>query len=271
MPCAFDLLAWFDSRTYPVQTLHQQSFYPTAQFPFNFIAVIDRLETLRTIRRNFYFSPIHTSFDRMPHDDLSPPTPITYPLPCLLMLRTLPPRLLALKLASSLGVGPVGTLYSCIIAESAAGAALLGTATVDTAPDRLPRAPLREGPQPPARARRVAFVSNVAVAPAARRRGVASALMLEAEARAAAWKSRGVALHCLSRDTGALGLYRRLGYRRVGVEPLWRQLIEMRPSPLLLLYKALPAPPEEEVGAALRTGGAGVVAGREQQQQQQRR
>ena len=62
-------------------------------------------------------------------------------------------------------------------------------------------------------------VLNVAVAPEARRRGVARALMREAERRGAQRGARLATLEVRRSNQAALELYRSLGYRRAGVRP----------------------------------------------------
>lgn len=62
-------------------------------------------------------------------------------------------------------------------------------------------------------------VLNVAVAPEARRRGVARALMREAERRGAGRGARIATLEVRRTNQAALELYRSLGYRKVGVRP----------------------------------------------------
>jgi ribosomal protein S18 acetylase RimI-like enzyme len=57
---------------------------------------------------------------------------------------------------------------------------------------------------------------GLAVDPAARRRGVASALLTAAEQLADARGARKLSLHVLSTNTAALSLYERLGFRREG-------------------------------------------------------
>lgn len=59
----------------------------------------------------------------------------------------------------------------------------------------------------------LAYVSNLAVSPAARRAGLGSALLVAAEAQAWAWGCHALALHVDARNDGAAGLYRRAGYR----------------------------------------------------------
>jgi ribosomal-protein-alanine N-acetyltransferase len=62
-------------------------------------------------------------------------------------------------------------------------------------------------------------VLNVAVAEEHRRRGVARALMEEAALRGRARGARLVTLEVRRSNGAALALYRRLGYREVGVRP----------------------------------------------------
>jgi ribosomal-protein-alanine N-acetyltransferase len=62
-------------------------------------------------------------------------------------------------------------------------------------------------------------VLNVAVAPEARRRGTARALMREAERRGLERGARIVTLEVRRSNQAAVELYRSLGYRKVGVRP----------------------------------------------------
>jgi ribosomal-protein-alanine N-acetyltransferase len=62
-------------------------------------------------------------------------------------------------------------------------------------------------------------VLNVAVAPEARRRGVAGALLDEAEARAGEKGARVAMLEVRRSNSPAIGLYRARGYRDVAVRP----------------------------------------------------
>jgi ribosomal-protein-alanine N-acetyltransferase len=62
-------------------------------------------------------------------------------------------------------------------------------------------------------------ILNVAVAPEARRRGIARTLMAEAEKRAYAANAALITLEVRRSNTGALDLYREFDYRAVGVRP----------------------------------------------------
>ena len=60
-------------------------------------------------------------------------------------------------------------------------------------------------------------ILNVCVSPAARRRGIAEALMLELEARLAPRGVEKITLEVRSSNEPAIRLYEKLGYARVGV------------------------------------------------------
>ena len=62
-------------------------------------------------------------------------------------------------------------------------------------------------------------ILNVAVAPEARRRGIARTLMTEAEKRAYAANAALMTLEVRRSNTSALDLYRQFDYRAVGVRP----------------------------------------------------
>jgi ribosomal-protein-alanine N-acetyltransferase len=79
-------------------------------------------------------------------------------------------------------------------------------------------------------------VLNVAVAPVARRQGVARALLAEVEARAAAQGARTASLEVRRSNAPAIGLYRSMGYREVGIRPRY---YEEDGEDALLMDKAL--------------------------------
>ncbi|XP_064965060.1 GCN5-related N-acetyltransferase 4, chloroplastic-like isoform X2 [Musa acuminata AAA Group] len=87
-----------------------------------------------------------------------------------------------------------------------------GILTVDTVADFLPRkGPLRQ------RRTGVAYISNVAVRKAERRKGIAKMLIAKAEARARSWGCRSMALHCDSNNLSAIRLYKGQGYKCIKV------------------------------------------------------
>ena len=65
----------------------------------------------------------------------------------------------------------------------------------------------------------IAYLSNVAVLPSARRLGVACHLVAAAEALASTWGARSVGLHCNPNNTAAVQLYRwgSMGLEGLGV------------------------------------------------------
>lgn len=77
--------------------------------------------------------------------------------------------------------------------------------------------------------RRHCYLSNLAVSPAHRRRGVARQLLTHCEQIAQGWNCQCVALHVLASNTGAETLYRTLGYQpsREG-DPPWFSLGNQR-------------------------------------------
>ncbi|THU66662.1 hypothetical protein C4D60_Mb05t16520 [Musa balbisiana] len=87
-----------------------------------------------------------------------------------------------------------------------------GILTVDTVADFLPRkGPLRQ------RRTGVAYISNVAVRKAERRKGIAKMLIAKAEARARSWGCRSMALHCDANNLSAMRLYKGQGYKCIKV------------------------------------------------------
>ncbi|XP_020579276.1 uncharacterized protein LOC110023956 [Phalaenopsis equestris] len=83
-----------------------------------------------------------------------------------------------------------------------------GILTVDTLADYLPRkGPLRQ------RRTGIAYISNVAVRKADRRKGIAKLLLAKAEGRALSWGCRSIALHCDVNNTAAVRLYKSEGFK----------------------------------------------------------
>ncbi|CAL9065856.1 GCN5-related N-acetyltransferase 4, chloroplastic-like [Musa acuminata AAA Group] len=87
-----------------------------------------------------------------------------------------------------------------------------GILTVDTVADFLPRKGLL-------RQRRtgIAYISNVAVREADRRKGIAKMLVAKAEARARSWGCRSMALHCDVNNLAAMRLYKGQGFKCIKV------------------------------------------------------
>jgi ribosomal protein S18 acetylase RimI-like enzyme len=83
---------------------------------------------------------------------------------------------------------------------------------------------------------RYAYISSMAVAAASRRRGMASALLDAAHARAAAW-DQPVALHVYDDNATALACYRAAGYEEVARDPGWRKLVGGRVRVLMILRR----------------------------------
>lgn len=151
---------------------------------------------------------------------------------------------------------------------------LLATATLATAADRFAR-PLPTTPAafraalsahaaaaaPPRAARglRTAYLSNLCVSPAARRLGVASALLAAAEEAAAAWGCSLLALHYDATDAAAKALYSRAKYRTAGLEPGWMPLLNFRPGKRLTLAakRLAPRPAHASRGAGPPARDAG--------------
>jgi ribosomal protein S18 acetylase RimI-like enzyme len=125
------------------------------------------------------------------------------------------------------------------------GSGILGVANVDTFGDLIPPRsldPFRDGAFGWVKREQMAYISNVAVARSARRRGVATLVMAEAEALAREWGCRSAALHCNPNNTPAWELYTRLGYRKTVQEPPWMPILNQRPGDrCFLMVKRLAA------------------------------
>jgi len=99
---------------------------------------------------------------------------------------------------------------------------LVGSCFVDSFGDLVPPRSLdasRDGAMGWYNREGIAYVSNVAVLPEARGQGIAQQLMEEAHLLAQSWGCRAVGLHCNQKNSPAVRLYERLGYRRTVLEP----------------------------------------------------
>lgn len=131
--------------------------------------------------------------------------------------------------------------YVCLVAETDAQNVLndqryiAGCVNVDTVGGNLPLPkrtsdPVRTRTRLRRRREKIAYVSNLAVDAAYRRRGLAKMLMEEAEDTAKEWGCSSLALHYDIADEAVAGLYRGLGYRMVGIEPQWNSYLYLRPN-----------------------------------------
>eukprot|EP00884_Botryococcus_braunii_P009351 jgi/Botrbrau1/18417/Bobra.0072s0010.1 len=113
---------------------------------------------------------------------------------------------------------------------------LLGAVVVDTQAAYIPprRVKVREFVRYERR-KGMAYISCLAVSPAARRQGIATRLLRHAEELAKSWGCRSVALHYDIKDDIILKLYKSLGYREVLYEPLWAPFVMGRPNVRLCL------------------------------------
>lgn len=161
---------------------------------------------------------------------------------------------------------------------------LVGAATVDSFGDLVPPKQLDPGrdgafgwmPRHGGDRNHYAYLSNVAVAPIVRRRGVAKRLVRAAEGLAAglgpedldlglgeggeereddgdnpkppAWACGAAALHCSPENEAALRLYGSMGYRRVALEPAWAPYLNGRGAGgrCYLMVRRLPTRREKE-------------------------
>ena len=87
---------------------------------------------------------------------------------------------------------------------------------------------------------RYPYLSNLAVHPSRRRRGVAKQLLLKCEQIALSWGYQGIYLHVLENNHQARQLYFKLGYRLHQVDSNWSTWLLGRPRQLFL-HKQLTA------------------------------
>ena len=85
-----------------------------------------------------------------------------------------------------------------------------------------------------------ADILNVCVAPAARRQGIAEALMIELEARLAPKGAERISLEVRASNEPALRLYEKLGYARVGLR---KNYYEKPREDALILQKSISSEP----------------------------
>ena len=123
-----------------------------------------------------------------------------------------------------------------------ASAGILGAVMIDTLGEHIPpkrktvRGIVRETP----RSKKIAYLSNLAVARGAQGRGLGRHLLQEAESLAREWGCRSIALHVDVSNTPAVELYTSQGYRFVGRQSEWQRIMEGRSSALALMVRVLP-------------------------------
>jgi ribosomal protein S18 acetylase RimI-like enzyme len=122
-----------------------------------------------------------------------------------------------------------------------ASAGVMGAIVVDTLGDHVPprRVDVR-GVVRQQRRKGIAYLSNLAVAPEARRRGVGLELVRRAEGAARAWGCRAAALHVDPGNSPAVALYEAAGYRAAARQPECQRWLEGRDAALVLMVRVLP-------------------------------
>jgi len=124
---------------------------------------------------------------------------------------------------------------------SAAG--ILGAVVIDTLLEHIPPKKFnmnggytRELPR-----KKMAYLSNLAVAPSAQRQGLGLKLLHQAEEMASKeWGCRTMTLHVDPNNVPAVELYKNSGYRFVAKQPEWQRVLEGRQTGLVLMLKVLP-------------------------------
>jgi ribosomal protein S18 acetylase RimI-like enzyme len=124
-----------------------------------------------------------------------------------------------------------------------ATAGILGAVVIDTLLEHIPpkRSNINGGYIKELPRKKMAYLSNLAVAPTARRRGLGVYLLQKAEDMASQeWGCRTMTLHVDPSNTPAVELYRNAGYRFVAKQPTWQKILEGRETALVLMLKVLP-------------------------------
>jgi ribosomal protein S18 acetylase RimI-like enzyme len=122
-------------------------------------------------------------------------------------------------------------------------AGILGAVVVDTLLEHIPpkRSNIKGGYIRELPRKKMAYLSNLAVAPTAQRRGLGLQLLRKAEDMASIeWGCRTMTLHVDPSNTPAVELYKNSGYRFVAKQPEWQRMLEGRQTALALMLKVLP-------------------------------
>ena len=123
-----------------------------------------------------------------------------------------------------------------------ASAGILGAVVIDTLLEHIPpkRSNINGGYIREIPRRKMAYLSNLAVAPTALRRGLGLRLLEKAEDMAVSWGCRTMTLHVDPSNVPAVQLYKNSGYRFVAKQPEWQRILEQRQTALTLMLKVLP-------------------------------
>ncbi|KAL4516798.1 hypothetical protein Ndes2437B_g00905 [Nannochloris sp. 'desiccata'] len=133
-------------------------------------------------------------------------------------------------------------------------AGILGAVVIDTLLEHIPpkRSNINGGYIRELPRKKMAYLSNLAVAPTAQRRGLGLKLLQKAEEMASReWGCRTMTLHVDPSNTPAVELYKNSGYRFVAKQPEWQRMLEGRQTALALMLKVLPKKSRN------RSGGGG--------------
>ncbi|KAL4546288.1 hypothetical protein Ndes2526B_g05373 [Nannochloris sp. 'desiccata'] len=131
---------------------------------------------------------------------------------------------------------------------------ILGAVVIDTLLEHIPpkRSNINGGYIRELPRKKMAYLSNLAVAPTAQRRGLGLKLLQKAEEMASReWGCRTMTLHVDPSNTPAVELYKNSGYRFVAKQPEWQRMLEGRQTALALMLKVLPKKSRN------RSGGGG--------------
>lgn len=125
--------------------------------------------------------------------------------------------------------------YVCLVAVIPKPRSLLGTAPPNASEQLLGTVEMGlRSPSPWSVGDRYPYLSNLAVHPGSRRRGVARSLMAHCEQTALQWGFSSLHLHVLENNSSARQLYFRAGYRLQEVSSGWDSLFFGQPRRLFL-------------------------------------
>ncbi|EIE26357.1 acyl-CoA N-acyltransferase [Coccomyxa subellipsoidea C-169] len=116
---------------------------------------------------------------------------------------------------------------------------LLGAVVIDMQGQHMPAERIEKGPFVAyQRPEDVAYISNLAVSPAARRLGVGEELLTAAEKVAKDWGCKMICLHCDPFNEAACGLYNKYEYTKVRTQVNWLSFAG-GPTRLQLMQKSI--------------------------------